>query len=845
MRTPLTASPHMAYQAIPQSVQPGGYKVSICFHCNLPVSGTAYPVVVDGVSRDTCCRGCQAVAELIAGNGLTAYYRQRTAPAVAAGSVSTPGEDFTAFDLPEVQHPFVREFGAEREASLLLEGLTCGACVWLIEQRLMRLPGVSSVIINYASRRARVRWNPGSVLLSDILSLVSDLGYGARPYDPARADDRFACERRSMLWRLFVAGMGMMQVMMYAVPVYLADGQMTPDIENLMRWASLLLTTPVVVWASTPFYSGAWRELRARRLGMDMPVALSVVIAYAASVYATLIDGPQVYFDSVSMFVFLLLCARYLEMNARGKASEAQESLVRLVPATTERFDAWPDRSRLERVPVARLSPGDHVLVRPGDGFPADGIVIEGDTATDESLLTGESRPVPRRAGDHVTGGALNLRSPVTIRVEQVGEGTVLAGIVRLMDRAQGEKPQIALSADRAARIFVAVLLVLTPLVAAVWAYIEPGRALWIALSVLIVSCPCALSLATPAALTAATGALYRKGVLISRGHALETLARATHVVFDKTGTLTEGRLALVGVLGARAGEIAPIDLAAALERHSEHPIARALVHGARGVPQQATGVRQVPGCGIEGCVNGRLMRIGTVSWVAELHGRQAPPELGCVSDEMTLVAMGDVDGWMALFTFGDRLRADARRVVQELKATGRTVMLLSGDRGARVEQVARELGCDTWRGDATPEMKLAVVSELQKSGATVAMVGDGINDAPVLAQADVSFAMSSGTALAQTSADVAFLSDRLPVLLDTVSMARRTLAIIRENLAWAALYNAVALPLAMTGHLTPLAAAIGMSTSSLIVVGNTLRLLRRSTAGTAVAGTPCLRAFV
>ncbi len=803
-----------------------------CFHCGLPLTVT-YPVVIDGKSRDTCCRGCQAVAQTIVECGLASYYRHRSElPQRPDAMPDSLLQKLRCYDLPEVQQGFVRELSEhEKEAPLLLEGITCAACAWLIENRLASLPGVSGVELNYATRRVRVRWDTHRARLSDIMAAVSALGYGAQPYDSARSDDMLRRERRVLLWRLFVSGFGMMQVMMYAFPSYIAGGDMTPGIEQLMRIASLVLTIPVALWAAVPFYSGAWRELKARRVGMDVPVALGIIAAFAASVLATVRGEGVVYFDSVVMFVFLLLGARYLELSARARAAQSQERLARLTPAVAERLDRFPDPLSHAEVPVAVLQPGNHVLVRPGAAIPADGIIVDGASNVDESLLTGESRAIRKGVGDRLTGGAVNLDGPLTMRVEHVGQDTVLAGIVRLMDRAQAEKPEIARMADRAARWFVTALLVLAVAVAAVWYVIDPSRVLWITVAVLVVTCPCALSLATPAALTAATGTLHRCGILVTRGHALETLARATHFVFDKTGTLTEGRMALIGVMPlSDEGRERCLALAAGLEAQSEHPVARAI---AAALPPAAlehsatSELRNVPGEGIEGVVTGRRLRIGTPGFVAALHGCALPDDLMFVSKEVSVVALGDERGWIALFTLDDPLRRHARRLVNELKALGKSVWLLSGDGSARVAHLARELGIETAHGDATPQRKLEIVRGMQRRSAIVAMIGDGINDAPVLAQAHVSIALGSGTRLAQNSADMVLMSDRLSALLEALRTAQNTLRIIRQNLAWATVYNAIALPLAAMGYVTPLVAAVGMSLSSLLVVFNASRLLR------------------
>jgi len=769
------------------------------------------------------------VARTIVENGLGEYYRQwRELPARPAAIVP---DELRRYDLPAVQASFVEPADAHcKEASLLLEGITCAACTWLIERRLARVPGVVTAAVNYATGRARVRWDERRVQLSDILRAVAEIGYRAYPFDAAGSDALERRERRRQLARLFVAGLGMMQVMMYAIPAYVADGDMSADIGQLLRIASLVLTLPVVLWAAVPFYRGAWRNIAAGRLGMDVPVAIAIVIAFASSLAATLRGAGDVYYDSIVMFVFLLLGARYLEMSMRARAARAQQRLVGVVPAVAERVVDGPPGGT-EPVAVASLRPGDRVLVRPGAVVPADGFVLEGESTLDESVLTGESRPAGKRPGDAIVGGALNVRSPLVMEVDRVGEATVLAGVLRLIERAQAEKPRIARLADAVAQWFVAALLVVALAAGIAWHLIDPPRAIWIVVAVLVVTCPCALSLATPAALTAATGRLYAAGVLVTRGHALETLARATHVIFDKTGTLTGGDLALIGVVPVGSLS-APqcLALGAAVEYGSEHPVAHALAAAAGEAGNQDACVeaaRNFPGEGMEASVNGARYRVGSLNFVAALHCQPPPAELMCTADDVSVAALGDERGWLALFTFCDAPRPGARQLVRDLRARGRQVCLLSGDRVHHVEHVARELGIEIMRGAATPEEKVEFVRELQSRGAVVAMVGDGINDAPVLAQAQVSIAVGSGTELAQVNADMVLLTEGLHGLADAFDTAASALRVVRQNFTWAIVYNAVAVPLALAGWVTPLIAAIGMSGSSLAVVMNALRLLR------------------
>lgn len=801
-----------------------------CYHCGLPVPpGVDLPVEIDGKPRQMCCAGCQAVAQAIVANGLTDYYRHRDAlPESPREALPQALSELGLFDHPQVQKNFVRPVGEhECEAALILEGITCAACVWLNEAHLAKQPGVTAVDINYATRRARVRWDGNVTRLSAILAAIQAIGYRAHPYDATRSEQLAQKERRSAQWRLFVAGFGMMQVMMYAVPVYLADGDMTPDIEQLMRWASLLLTLPVMVYSAAPFFANAWRDLKFRRVGMDVPVALGVGSAFLASFWATLTARGEVYFDSVTMFVFFLLAGRYLEMMARQKAARGVETLAKALPAFAERLPRWPATDG-EHVAVADLAVGDVVRVKPGETLPGDGTVLEGESRCDESLLTGESRPVPKRAGDAVTGGSLNVASPLVVRLTRVGETTRLASIRRLMEQAAAEKPRLVQLADRIAVRFVWVLLALAAVTGLYWLSADPERALWVFVAVLVVSCPCALSLATPAALTVATGALARQGVLVTRGHAIETLARADHWIFDKTGTLTLGRPVVVALRCAEGvAESWVFACVRALEQASEHPLGRALLEKVGpGETASVTGLRAVTGQGIEARLDGRQLRIGVPAFVVELHHQPLPEEMGeWLASGDTVVAFGDAAGWRAWFRIADALRPGVKEALARLRAQGARLTILSGDAPQTVAAVAAELGVAEHHGGMTPEGKHAYLRNAQAAGETVAMVGDGVNDAPVLAQAHVSVAMGAGTDLAREQADVVLLSNDPVQLVAGIAIARRTLAIIRQNLGWAFAYNVTAIPLAMAGWVTPWMAGIGMSASSLLVVLNALRL--------------------
>ncbi len=772
-----------------------------------------------------CCHGCEAVSRAIVGLGLGDYYQLRSAP---APTPSARRESLSGFDDPAFQASFVRA-PAEglREAQLLIEGLSCAACGWLVEHALARTPGVEAATVNFGARRARVRWKSSTARLSTILEAIRAVGYTAWPYEAGRAALVEERERRSALRRLCVAGLGMMQVMMYAVPGYFAGvGEMTADIEQLMRWSGLALTIPVVAYSAAPFFRGTWRDLRGFRLGMDVPVALGIAVAFIASAWATAAGSGVVYFDSITMFVFLLLAGRYVELLARARAGRALQHLARLEPRTAERLsDAFGHAT--ETVPTARLMPGDRVLVRSGETVPADGELEGPDALVSEAWLTGESRPRARRTGEALVGGSINAGRALVLLVRRVGSETALAAIQRLMERALEHRTPWVAAAQRASGWFVGGVLAAALAAGLAWWHIDPARAVWIAVSVLVVTCPCALALATPTALTVASGALARRNFIVTRAGAIERLATATDFVFDKTGTLTEGQAQLLEVVPLRAMEEASARaLAAALARPSAHPLDRALATAAGGAVIAAVeDHRNHPGDGVEGRLEGRRLRMGRAEFAGVLHGQPLPE--GWREGAGTTVWLADDAGWIAAFRLDDALRPDAAPALQSLRAMGVTIHLLSGDGAGVTRRVAAELGIDRFEAGATPDRKLAFVRELQAGGARVAMVGDGINDAPVLAQADVSVAMGGGADLAQVRADAVLLSDSLADLAAAARIVRRARVVIRQNLAWALSYNALVIPLAFAGAVTPLVAGVAMSASSALVVANALRLRR------------------
>lgn len=806
-----------------------------CFHCGLPVPrGSSYHVKVDGVEKAMCCLGCQSVAEAIVDNDLTNFYEHRTK------NSNTPADlipaELQIYDNESLQKSFVQTVAGQnvKEASLILEGIVCAACVWLNEKHVKGLEGVLDFRVNYSTHRASLKWDSSVIKLSEILKAISDIGYTAHPFDPNRLETIHNKEKATALKRIALAGIGMMQVMMPAIAIYVGEGSdMSNSMEQFLRWISLIVTTPVVLYSSRIFFTSAWRDLKRGIFGMDVPVSLAVGSAYLASVWATLTNTGEVYFDSVVMFTFFLLLGRFLEMGARHKAGQVADELVRLLPDTAIKLEHQTDGSITQTVITANeLCLNDIVLIRPGETIPADGVVSKGVSSVNESLITGESLPIVKEPGDRLIGGTVNTESPLELKVDKLGDSTTLSAIIRLLDRAQSEKPNLAKLADKGAGYFVLILLGIAIAVFVGWWFIDPSKAFWVALSVLVITCPCALSLATPAALTAATGNLTEQGVLTTRGHALETLSKITDVIFDKTGTLTHGRLKVVDVLNLSEDYSNDniLDIAAGLEFASEHPIAKTLIKQST-TPLVFNNLRSKSGKGVEGeePKTGKLFRVGSYRYVFEL----TQCDLVIDKDESnaslentgTVIYLGNKKEWIAAIYFDDEIREEAQSAIAELQSLGITVSLLSGDNKQAVDAVAARFDIEGAQAELLPEDKLNSVQMLQNQGHIVAMVGDGVNDAPVLAAANVSIAMGSGSQLAQASSDMVLLSENLSLIPSAISLSRRMKHIIYQNFSWAVFYNIVAIPIAAMGFVSPWMAAIGMSISSLVVVLNALRL--------------------
>ncbi|MDH3620036.1 MAG: heavy metal translocating P-type ATPase [Gammaproteobacteria bacterium] len=788
-----------------------------CFHCALPVPADCHlSVDIEDEPRPVCCPGCKAVAELIRDTGMSRYYELRDLPDPGVGRPPEEAAEWVVFDSADMLDAFTERDGDLREATIYVGGMYCSACSWLIETTLGKQPGIASAEVNPITHRLRLRFPDQESSFSNHLATLASLGYQPQPLTPESATRPEVAEQRTALKRLLVASLGMMQVMMFAVGLYAMDFQgIDADMQHFLRLVSFFVTTPVVFYAARPFFTSAWRGVVGRRPGMDLPVSIAVGSAYVASIYATFTRGEAVWFDSVTMFVFFLTLGRFLEMRARHRSIDRSAALSSLLPNTATRLDGESHTM----VPVSQLQAGDKVLIRAGEPVPADGVLETGVTSIDEALLTGEARPQAKVIGDALSAGSINLDGMIEMTVTNTGSDTTLGTISRLSERARYARPEFVTVADKIASYIVVALLFVAALVATSWYFIDPDRVFVITLSVLVVTCPCALALATPAAFAAAGSRLSQLRLLVTNGNAIETLARATLAMFDKTGTLTLGMpsIAAVFVTDNAFSEKDCRLVAAALEHASTHPLARAFA--LQEPLPEVKSPEVVVGQGVRGIIDDREWRIGNAEFVGG----------GIAADDSatTHVFLGVDGNAVAWFELEDAIRPDARQTLASLRNLGLATALVSGDNHVAVDNVARVLDIDDRHHECTPEDKLAIIEAAQQRGERVVMIGDGINDAPVLAGADTSIAPAHGALLAQTSADVIMLGDSLTPLTTAIQMSRKTMRIVRQNLAWAIVYNALALPLAATGFVPPWLAAIGMSASSLVVVLNALRLNR------------------
>ncbi len=805
-----------------------------CDHCLLEFPEREAVRERDGdAERVFCCTGCQGIHRLIREEGLGAFYEGRRWEEPGLAARPEDPQEVEAFRAAVRAAP-----GGLEEVDLYVEGIRCASCVWLNERLLGRLPGVERARVNYATHRARVRFDPARTGLADVLGRIRSAGYLPKPYGETEGQAAQRRETRDLLVRLGTAGFLSSQLMVISIALYAGYFQgIDAGTRRLLEWVGLGLTLPVYLYAGAPFLRNTWTGLRHRRFNMDALIAIGAGSALAYSAWQ-MVAGGEVYLDTAAMIVTLVLVGRYVESAAKGRASEAVARLAALQPREARLVEPGSGDARVtRRVPVSELRPGDRVEVVPGERVPADGAVVEGDSEVDESLVTGESRPVRKEPGAAVIGGTVNLHGAFVLEVTRTGAATVLSGIIRAVEEAQAARPRIQAVADRLVGVFVPAILVLAVLATAghLLRGTPPAQAIMTGVAVLVIACPCALGLATPLAVLLASGVATSRGLLVKGGDVFERAAGVDEVLLDKTGTVTRGRPALrevVPVAGADAEDA--LRLAAAVERRSEHSLGRAVVEAARslaGEAPEAHAFRAVPGRGVEASVDGEPVRVGTRGFVAEA-GAAVPDDVEADARRReergeTVAFLARGPRLVALLCVADAVRPEAREAVDALRALGLSVGLLSGDNRRTTEAVAAGLGLSSAVAEVTPVEKRERVAALQAAGRRVLVAGDGVNDAPALTQADVGAAMGRGTDVTLESAEVVLVRDDLRLLPELVRLSRRTYRIIRENLFWALVYNLVAVPLAVAGLLHPIVAAAAMAASSTFVVANSLRIRR------------------
>ncbi len=795
----------------------------VCDHCGDSLAGLKIVTRQVGAQmRPFCCNGCAFIAEQLFLAQAGARDRE------ALNAAITPGADAATVSVPAVR---------TTQARIEVRGMVCAACGLLIEHQLRRLPGVVQAHVDFPAQRAFIAYDDKLVSRDEVLHEIRRTGYetGSAARDVKR-------NARVELLRVLIAWLMMMQVMMLAVPLYFAaPGDVSPDIEQLMRIASLILTLPVILFSAQPLYRAAWSQVRIGSIGMDVPVVLGIGAAFGASAFATLMARGHVYFDSVTMFVALVLGTRWLLARGLASAREHIETARRQSTLSAQRLVAFPSSLATETIGAERLRVGDRVLVPPGETIPADGVVVHGRSSCSQAWLTGESTPIEKAAGAPVLAGSVNLDQPMVVEVTRRGEATSLAALQRLVDEAGRDRPRVVEFANRIAVYFLWAVLGITVLTVAGWWIVDPAQALPNAIAVLVATCPCALSLAAPAAFSAAQSALAQRRVLLARTAALEMLAEVDILACDKTGTLTSGDPALLKQLLLR--DVDPermLAIAAAMETMSTHPYARALLHAAQSLPVALPAVtegRVEASAGIEATIGQQRYRLGKIDFALT---EKLSPQRGGVSAVVaneglatsSYIVLADEAGALVVFAFGERLRDDAPALVDAAADRGVEVVVLSGDRREPVQAVAKALGIERALAHQTPDSKRSWVAGQQSAGHRVAMLGDGLNDAPVIAQADVSMALAGGSMLAQARADFIVLNSRLADVQYALAAAHRARRIVRQNLVWAFVYNVVIIPLAAFGFVSPAVAAAGMAASSLAVIANALRAKNVSTGG-------------
>jgi P-type Cu2+ transporter len=820
-------------------VTPSSKKVTMtskCYHCNEAVPrGINLSVEISQIQQPMCCIGCQAVAQTIVDNGLTQYYTVRTEPAQKGQSlVPEQLQKNKLLDEAVLQSEFIYQENDCKEAILTIDGISCAACAWLIEMQLDKLEGLVNINVNATSQRATVKWQDDALKLSDILHAIEHIGYQALPFKANEAELRNKKQSKEFIKRLGISGILMMQIMMIAFGLYFgAFSEMAEHNKVYLRWVSFILAIPIIFYGAFPFYTGAIKAIKAKRLSMDVPVSIAIILAFSASAWATVTQQGEVYFESVSMFTFLLLIGKFLEFRARSHASQVSANLLKLMPMTATKVilsgDSIGEEPHSKEVLAAakQLTQGDYVIIKPGEVVPADGVITAGLSQLNEAMLSGEQLPISKTINDNVFAGTINGDGNITVHVKQATNQSFLSQLIRLSEQAQAHKPKIAKLSDKIAQYFVALILLTSIATAIYWQQHLPEEAFWITLSVLVATCPCALSLATPTALTCATTHLNRAGIMIKSGHVMETMPKINCFAFDKTGTLTTGeftinRVALVnGESSYNQEDI--LAIAAALETYSEHPIAKPFAQY-RDYSLTAEHVKVHSGQGVTGIVNNINYAIGKYTWL-EKHASFDQSQVQTLSDaSCILVANKQV---IAAFYLIDNIRDDAYDTLSKLNKDNKT-LLLSGDSQIACNNITQTLPVNTVLGGLTAQDKMEQIKQAQKQGYKVAMTGDGVNDSPVFGAAHISIAMGCGADITKSGADVILLNNKMSSIDTLIKIAHKTRRIILQNYLWAFGYNAIVLPLAVAGYITPYMAVIGMSASSILVITNSLRLLKK-----------------
>jgi len=798
-----------------------------CYHCDEAIPrGFNAVLTILGEDKKFCCYGCLAIAETIVSGGLENFYQHRTKASEKPDSLSQSQQDeIHLYDDKTLQEDFVETIDGISETHLSIGSITCAACIWLLEREINSLDGIKQFSINHTNHRAALSWNDAQCSLSTVLLKVRKLGYKARPYQDDLVKRQAKLDKRISIFRIAVAGIATMQNMMFSLPLYLgSESSIDSEFVALFRWVSLIMCTPVVFFSALPFLKAALRDIRTRHLTMDLPVSLAILAAYTASTYITVFSSSHlesdVYFDSVAMFTFFLLLGRFFEMQTRHKHLNSDADFNQLLPATARVKTADGEISK----PAHKIEVGDILIINQGEIAPADGIVLEGQSRFDESALTGEFLPINKTIGSVVNGGTANVENTILIATTSTPKHSRVSAIIRMLDQAHHEKPQTVQLADIVASYFVAFVLISATIAGVFWYFIEPEAVFTTVLSILVVTCPCALSLATPTAMTSVNTFLRSKGLLIAKSHTLEAMSNTTDIIFDKTGTLTEGKLQLSSTNTFNgANKSITLTIAAALESHSRHPIASAFKHYFK---ESANKVETTLGYGLQGSFEGKSYRLGNLSFalnntpakdkISESHGVHIFLSELSESKQYTLLAQ---------FELSDTLREESLSCVKAFQAQGIQVHILSGDHLNSVQHIAQQLGIEHIQAAQSPEQKLYYVRKLQQENKEVAMVGDGINDLPVLSGARLSIAMGGASDITKLNSDAVLLNSHMSILNLAFQSADRARKIIKQNMVWAIGYNLLMLPLAAMGLVPPYFAALGMSLSSLIVVFNSLRL--------------------